>query len=126
MSTENGTVINSENTSKKSRTVASILCFLLGFIGVHRFYVGKVGTGILMMLWFLFLYTIAPVIFGIMFLAGAASAMTGDSGGVGTAATGLSAMVYIIPVSVLWWLIDFIFVLAGKFKDSKKLEIRKW
>ena len=27
---------------------ATILCFCLGGIGVHRFYVGKVGTGILM------------------------------------------------------------------------------
>lgn len=27
---------------------AFLFCFLLGFLGVHRFYVGKVGTGILM------------------------------------------------------------------------------
>ena len=30
--------------------VAALLCFFLGFIGVHRFYVGKVGTGILMII----------------------------------------------------------------------------
>ena len=34
--------------SPKSRTVASVLCFFLGVIGVHRFYVGKTGTGIAM------------------------------------------------------------------------------
>ena len=33
--------------SPKSRLVALILCFFLGGFGVHRFYVGKVGTGIL-------------------------------------------------------------------------------
>lgn len=33
--------------SPKSRLVALLLCFFLGFLGVHRFYVGKVGTGIL-------------------------------------------------------------------------------
>lgn len=33
--------------SRKSRTVALLLCIFLGAFGIHRFYVGKVGTGIL-------------------------------------------------------------------------------
>ncbi len=33
--------------SPKSRLVALLLCFFLGVLGIHRFYVGKVGTGIL-------------------------------------------------------------------------------
>jgi hypothetical protein len=33
--------------SPKSRAAAAILCFLFGVFGVHRFYVGKIGTGIL-------------------------------------------------------------------------------
>ena len=36
-----------DGTSDKSNTVALLLCFFVGFLGVHRFYVGKVGTGIL-------------------------------------------------------------------------------
>ncbi|MGH8760173.1 MAG: TM2 domain-containing protein [Burkholderiales bacterium] len=37
------------NISPRSRLVALLLCGFLGFLGVHRFYVGKVGTGILML-----------------------------------------------------------------------------
>jgi hypothetical protein len=36
--------------SPKLRLVALLLCFFFGVLGVHRFYVGKVGTGILMLL----------------------------------------------------------------------------
>jgi hypothetical protein len=33
--------------SPKSRWLSFILCFLFGVLGIHRFYVGKVGTGLL-------------------------------------------------------------------------------
>ena len=32
--------------SEKKRLIALLLCFFLGFLGIHRFYVGKTGTGI--------------------------------------------------------------------------------
>jgi len=34
----------------KSWIVAVLLCFFLGVLGVHRFYVGKIGTGILQLI----------------------------------------------------------------------------
>ena len=37
------------HVSSRSRMVALTLCFFGGFLGAHRFYVGKVGTAILML-----------------------------------------------------------------------------
>lgn len=34
--------------SPKSRLAAALLAWFLGIFGIHRFYVGKVGTGVLM------------------------------------------------------------------------------
>ncbi len=59
-----------QNKSEKSRLVALILCFFLGWLGVHRFYVGKIGTGLLMILTIGGFLGIWPLIDLIMIAAG--------------------------------------------------------
>jgi len=39
-------------TGSKSWIAALLLCFFVGTFGIHRFYVGKIGTGILMLITF--------------------------------------------------------------------------
>lgn len=71
-----------EKFSEKSRLAALLLCWLLGIFGAHRYYAGKIGTGILML-------------------------MTG--GGLG-----------------IWWLVDFVMVITGAFKDKSGARLYCW
>ena len=47
----------------KSRTVAVLLALFLGGIGAHKFYLGKVGTGLLYLLFF---WTCIPAIIALI------------------------------------------------------------
>ena len=40
---------NQPMLSAKSKGTTAVLCFFFGGLGIHRFYVGKIGTGLL---WF--------------------------------------------------------------------------
>ena len=83
--------------SPKSKTAAALLAFFLGQLEIHRFYVGKVGTGIVMLLLTIIGYATIAFVVGFFVLA----------------AVGI------------WILVDFIMILMGKFKDKNGLLISK-
>ena len=45
----------------KNKIVAGLLAIFLGFIGIHKFYLGKAGTGIV---YILFFWTCIPAFIG--------------------------------------------------------------
>ena len=46
------------NTSHKSRKIALLLCVFGGFVGLHHFYVGRYGRGVL------YFFTMGLFVFG--------------------------------------------------------------
>ena len=86
-------------TSTKSRLVTTLLALFLGVFGAHRFYAGKVGTAIVMLILGLI------GVFTVWFFA--------------------IGLIFIIAVGI-WAFIDFIFCVAGGFKDDRGLLIQKW
>jgi len=84
--------------SPKSRLATTLLAFFLGIFGAHRFYVGKTGTAIVMLV-------LSIIGFATLWLL------------VGT--------VLLIAVGI-WALVDFIFAVAGHMRDKGGKLIQRW
>ena len=86
--------------SPKSRLAVTLLAGLLGGVGAHRFYLGKIGTAIAML---------------VLFIVGVVTTET----------EGDFAYLFFIPVWI-WSLLDFIYSVAGKMKDKEGKLIKNW
>ncbi len=69
-----------QRPSEQPQAIVAIVCWFLGGLGIYRFMVGKVGTGVLILI--------------------------------------LSLSVIGLIVTLIWRVIDLVFILAGKFTDK--------
>jgi len=93
------------NKSDKSNIVALVLCAIVGFLGAHRFYVGKIGTGVVQLLCCLF-----PVLLAFQFMAGAS--------GIALVILAVLALAT-LGVLIVWNLVDCVLILMQKFTDKE-------
>ena len=85
--------------SPKSRLAATLLTWFLGIFGAHRFYVGKTGTAVVMLL----------------------------LGIVGWATIWIFGFGFIFFIAVgIWAFVDFIFAVTGHMRDKEGKLIQKW
>ncbi len=94
-----------DGKSDKSNVVALVLYFLLGAVGAHRFYVGRIGTGVLQLL-----ACVIPIV--------VAFQVQGSQSGGTAMALALLALA-ILAALVIWLLVDGVQILRQKFTDSK-------
>lgn len=89
------------DASKKSRLSTLLLCLFLGLFGIHRFYVGKIKSG---------LFQILLPFFAIILIA----------------ITELDVLAMSLLFCLIWYCFDLFSILFGKFKDKDKNYIKKW
>ena len=92
-------LVKAEEVSPKSRLATTLLAWFLGIFGAHRFYLGKTGTAVGML------------ILGILYLA------TVWLWGLG--------FFFLLAVGV-WALIDFIYAVSGNMRDNEGKLIKNW
>lgn len=98
-------IIVEEKASSRKKNTALLLCFVLGIFGGHRFYCGKIGSGIVNLIYGIVWFRLAVL----------------DGGFIDT---GSSLGVIFLAIMPLIWLIDIIRIVTGNYrdKDGKKLE----
>jgi hypothetical protein len=90
--------------SKEKKLTILILCWLFGLLGVHRFYTGKYITGILQILTLGLTVTLA------FFEVEPQNPLA----------------IFVISLVLLWWIVDVMRIIMGKFTDRQSRPIIEW
>lgn len=131
--------------SPKGSALACLLCAFLGMFGAHRFYVGKIGTGVLMLLTFgglgiWWLIDMVMLVFGEFTDAAGNKIQGSERKGIafllcyffgmfgvhrfylGKIPSGI-AMLLTFGGLGIWWLIDFILICSNEFSDKEGVKL---
>ncbi len=109
-----------QDLSPKSLLATSLLAWFLGGFGAHRFYAGKIGTAVLMLVGTVLAYAVIIGAFVGMLAAGS------DESWWIAFVTGM-VLGWLLGFAVgIWSLVDFIITLTGNFRDGQGKLIKKW
>ncbi len=93
--------VNETHISKEKKLTLLLLCWLFGFLSIHRFYTGKYLTGGLQLL-----MLVSAVVLGVLEFE----------------------IFWPIPafVLILWLIVDILRIIMGKFTDKEGKPIIDW
>lgn len=107
--------------SPKSRLAVTLLAAFLGGVGAHRFYMGKIGTAVGMLL-----LGMTPIICMVGMIV-VAAVSDPDAESMPVLFWVFYGLMYVLGFAVgVWVLVDFIIAVTGNFKDKQGKPIRKW
>ena len=108
----------------KLRLLCLLLCAFVGVFGVHRFYVGKMRSGIAQILLTIFGFVFALISFSTrgysyfsILVVSFLDYLDIDTEGI--------LLLWFVPVSV-WVLVDFLYIVCGVFQDADGKPVAKW
>ena len=105
-------ILNSElDRRRKSTGVTYGLWFFLSWLGIHKFYLGRIATGVI--------YVVAPWVLILVFLAG--FVMVESNPDVGGTTAGLSLLALL--AYGLWWVVDLFTIPRQVTAYNEKLEL---
>ncbi len=126
-----GPAPETEAVSPKSRLVTTLLAcpfLMVGVFGVHRFYVGRIRTGVAMLL--LGLSPVVCFLLGIVILLLGTPPTEGESESVPGTFWAFTVCYVLAALSGcaagMWSLVDFILAVSGEFKDAQGRPIKAW
>lgn len=104
--------------SIKSRKVDTLLCFFLGFFGVHRLYEGKIGSGIFRLVSSLLIIIIGSIL----------AIMNVSSFEICPIHIVILLIQWIVLICILsvWQFIDMLLILYGDSRDASGNRITRW
>ena len=111
-----GQVQLAEDVSPKSRLATTLLAWFLGVFGAHRFYVGKTGTAVIML--------ILGIVAAVCYFGGFFGGLAGETGEPVWGLMLIAGVLYF--ADWVWMVIDFIIAVTGNSKDSQGRVIKKW
>jgi TM2 domain-containing membrane protein YozV len=106
------------NISPYSRLVALLLCWILGGLGAHRFYVGKWKSALVMML--------VPIVVFVIFIVSILG--IGAQGDLSEPFAFASLGGILIPFWLVgvWVFVDLVMILVGAFTDCEGRRVFRW